>query len=220
MGNNVTKAEQMSVISSNCKDKALMDNLIETYQSSTKSAVENILNMCLAVKEIDEKYKAKIISHFDVTYFCATVQLDQKSPTYRKYRKIGEHAAKFKQHMELLPSAYTVLFQIATLDSEKFEELLDSNQITPSLSLEKLKQLTNTSTKTQDPDDVNFKVSFNMKTLSEDSKKFLGETLKTLMSFNDVELIVADKHKSALSYHNTLLKIPKIVPSVNKNAKK
>jgi len=55
-----------------------------------------------------------------------------------------------------------------------------------------------------------------MKTLSEDSMKFLGETLKTLMSFNDVELVVPDKYKPTLSYDNTLSKVPKIVPSVNK----
>ena len=217
MSKTLSKEKKLSVISSNCKDKRLMDDLIETYQSSTKSAVENILNMCLAVKQIDDKRKDKSINDFDVTYFCATVQLDRKSPTYRKYRKIGEHAAKFKQHMDLLPSAYTVLFQIATLDSEKFEELIESNQITPSLSLEKLKQITNTSTKTVDPDDVNFKVSFNMKTLSEESKKYLQATLMTLINSNDIELVVPDKHKPVLSFNYTLKRASEVVPTVNKN---
>ena len=218
MSKTLSKEKKLFAISSNGKDKKLMDDLIKTYQSSTKSAVENILNMCLAVKQIDDKRKDKSIIDFDVCYFCTTVQLDHKSPTYRKYRKIGEHAAKFKQHMDLLPSAYTVLFQIATLDSEKFEELIDSNQITPSLSIEKLKQITNTSTKTVDPDNVNFKVSFNMKTLSEESKKYLQETLKSLMNFNDIELVVPDKHKPVLSYNYTLKKASKVVPTVNKNA--
>ncbi len=156
MTNPVTKEQKLSTIATNCKDKALMDNMIEKYQSSTKTAVENILNMCIAVKQIDDKYKEKLINDFDVTYFCASVSLDRKSPTYRKYRKIGEHANRFMQHMETLPSAYTVLFQIATLDPVKFDELIESEQITPSLSLEKLKQLTNASASKTDPDEVNF----------------------------------------------------------------
>jgi hypothetical protein len=132
MTNTVTNVQKLEVIANNGKDKALMDNLIQTYQTSTKTAVENILNMCIAVKEIDEKRKAKLINDFDVSYFCASVSLDRKSPTFRKYRKIGEHANRFQQHVDLLPSAYTVLFQIATLDADKFEELIESNQITPS----------------------------------------------------------------------------------------
>ena len=216
MSKNITGNQKMATISAKCTEKKLMDDLIEVYQSSTKSAVENILNMCIAVKEVDEKYKAKLINYFDIAYFCATVQLDQKSPTYRKYRKIGEHANRFIKYMDLLPSAYTVLFKIATLDAEKFEALIESNKITPCLSLEKLKQLTNSSTKIQNPDDVYFKVSFNLKNLCEDSRKYLQDTLIKFMSFNDIELIVPDKHKDNLSYYTKLLNVPKVVQSVNK----
>jgi len=217
MTNPVTKNQKLATIATNCKDKALMDNMIETYQSSTKTAVENILNMCISVKEIDDKYKQKLINEFDVMYFCASVSLDRKSPTYRKYRKIGEHAARFMQHMDKLPSAYTVLFQITTLDPIKFEELVESEQITPSLSLEKLKQITNPSASKTDPDEVNFKVNFNMKNLSSKSQDFLKKTLLELMSFNDVEVIVPEKHQAVLSYQKTLLQVPKVVPTVNKN---
>lgn len=216
MTNTVTKNQKLSTIATNCKDKVLMDNLIETYQTSTKNAVENILNMCIAVKEIDEKRKAKLINDFDVMYFCATVSLERKSATYRKYRKIGEHAERFKKHMDSLPSAYSVLFQITTLDSEKFEEMIESEQINPSLSLERFKQLTNTSTKSQNPDEVNFKVNFNMSTLSPSSRDYLKQVLIDLMSLNDIEVFVPEKHQPVLSYHSTLMKVPKVVPSVNK----
>jgi hypothetical protein len=217
MTNTVSVAEKFSVISTKCKDKELMDNLIETYQTSTKTAVENILNMCIAVKEIDEKRKAKLINDFDVTYFCASVSLDRKSPTFRKYRKIGEHADRFQKHMESLPSAYTVLFQIATLDADKFEELIETNQITPSLSLEKLKQITNTSAKNQNPDEVNFKVSFNASTLSDSSKDYVKRMLIDLMQLADIEVVVPEKHQLTLNYPKpTQTLIPKVVQSVNK----
>lgn len=213
----VTKDQKLEVIASNGKDKALMDDLINTYQTSTKNAVQNILNMCIAVKEIDEKRKAKLINDFDVSYFCASVSLDRKSPTYRKYRKIGEHAGRFQKHMDSLPSAYTVLFQIATLDAEKFEELVESNQITPCLSLEKLKQITNPSAKSQNPDEVNFKVVFNNSTLSDTSKDYIKQMLLELMQLNDIEIVVPEKHQSTLNYPKpSQTVLPVVVPSVNK----
>jgi hypothetical protein len=195
MTNTVTKVQKLSTIATNCKDKALMDNMIETYQSSTKTAVENILNMCIAVKQIDDKYKEKLINDFDVMYFCASVSLDRKSPTYRKYRKIGEHAARFMQHRNTLPSAYTVLFQIATLDPVKFEELIESEQITPSLSLEKLKQLTNPSASKSASDEVNFKVNFNMNNLTQTSKNYLKKLLIELQQFSDIEVVIPEKSR-------------------------
>ena len=59
MSKNITGNQKMATISAKCTEKKLMDDLIEVYQSSTKSAVENILNMCIAVKEVDEKYKGQ-----------------------------------------------------------------------------------------------------------------------------------------------------------------
>jgi hypothetical protein len=217
MTNTVSVAEKFAVISTKCKDKELMDNLIDTYQKSTKTAVENILNMCIAVKDIDEKRKAKLINDFDVMYFCASVSLDRKGGTYRKYRQIGAHAERFMKHMGALPSAYTVLFYITTLPPEKFEKLIESNQITPSISLEKLKEITNSSTKTIDPDEVNFKVNFNISTMSSNAQDYVKQMLLDLMTFNDIEVVVPEKYQSTLNYPKTAQTlIPKVVPNVNK----
>ena len=193
MSKSVSKVEKIQVISTNCKNKVLMDELINEYQSSTKSAVENILTMCRAVKEIDEKRKQNLINDFDVMYFGATVNLDPKSPTYRKYRQIGSYADKFQKYIDCLPSAYTVLFQITTLEPEKFEQLIESNQITPSLSLEQLKKLTYPKVVSQQSDDANFKVIFNTSTMSVSSRKLITELLTTLSCADDIEILVPKK---------------------------
>ena len=195
MKNTVTHSQKLAVIANSGKDKALMDNLIQSYQKSTKNAVENILNMCSAVKEIDDKRKENLINDFDVMYFASTVSLDPKSPTYRKYRQIGAHAEKFKKYMNCLPSAYTVLFQITTLEPEKFEKLIESNQITPSLSLEQLKKITSPQVANQQSDDANFKVVFNTKKMSDTTKKFLVETLTSMLNYEDIEIVVPDKSR-------------------------
>ena len=219
MRKSVSKVEKLQVISTNCKNKVLMDELINEYQSSTKSAVENILTMCRAVKEIDEKRKANLINDFDVMYFGATVSLDPKSPTYRKYRQIGAYADKFQQYIDCLPSAFTVLFQITTLEPEKFEQLIESNQITPSLSLEQLKKLTSPQVASQQSDDANFKVVFNTKKMSDNTKRFLIETISSLTSFEDIEILVPEKSKPYFGPGVTFVKSTKVgswsVQSVN-----
>lgn len=219
MSKSVSKVEKLQVISKNCKNKDLMDELIDEYQSSTKSAVENILTMCRAVKEIDEKRKVNLINDFDVTYFGATVNLDPKSPTYRKYRQIGAYADKFQQYIDCLPSAYTVLFQITTLEPEKFEQLIESNQITPSLSLEELKKLTSPQVASQQTEDANFKVIFNTSTMSESSKNLIAELLNTLSSKDDIEIHVPKKTLpylgSRVTYKNLKRFGMHVVQSVN-----
>lgn len=219
MNQEIKKSEKLEVISGKCLNSKLMDSLIDTYQKSTKSAVENILNMCEAVKQIDDKRKANEINDFDVMYFCATVSLDRKSATYRKFRKIGENVSHFRKYINILPSAYTVLFQIATLDAETFNALVDSESITPSLTLERLKQLINPANNSSRSDALNFKVSFDADKLSKKSKESIKQTLLTLYSLNDVEVHIPDKYKSSIGYYSTLSKVQKdqskSIPSMN-----
>ncbi len=202
----ITVEDKFATISEKCKNKKLMDSLIADYQDSTKSAVENILKMCKSVKNIDDKFKNKEINDFDISYFCAKVNLERSSSTYRKYRKIGEHASRFDKYVDLLPSAYTVLFQIATLDLDKFEELVEANKITPSLSLEDIKKIINPSI-AKNSNDLSFKVVFDMDTLSEKSKDLIKSILLDLSNLNDVELLVPKKNRAYLSYYSKLQKI-------------
>jgi len=216
----VTKSEKLEVIAKSCKELAMMDSLIEKFQDSTKSAVENILKMCRSVKEIDDKRKAKLINDFDVMYFCGKVSLDPKSPTYRKYRQIGAHAEQFEKYIDQLPSAYTVLFHITTLEPELFEQLIESEQITPSLSLEQLKQILSPKTVNPQSDDANFKVVFNTKKMSVETKNFLIETLSSLTSYKDIDVFVPEKSKPYFGAGITFAKSTKVgswtVQSVNK----
>ncbi len=54
-----------------------------------------------------------------------------------------------------------------------------------------------------------------MKNLSPSSKDYLKQILLELMSFNDVEVLVPEKHQAVLSYHPTLKKVSKVVQSVD-----
>lgn len=82
--------------------------------------------------------------------------------------------------------------------------MIENEKTTPSLSFEKLKQLVNPSVNTSSPDDVTFKVEFNVQRLSNESKEFLKRTLMDLMTYRDIETIIPKKHHAVLGCGNKL----------------
>jgi hypothetical protein len=129
-----------------CKNKLVTDEFIEKYQDATKGAIEQIVNMGLAVKEVKEKEQAGILNNYDIKYFCQSVGLSEKSSTFRKYKCIGEKADLFKEYMNKMPSAFSTLYEIATLDGDVFEKLIKSGLLTNDLTLKQVKILTNKNT--------------------------------------------------------------------------
>ena len=138
-----TQLQTQQYLIQRCKDKLLTDEFIAKYQESTKNAIEQILCMGIAVKEINEKYKAEELNAYDLNYFCMSVGINQKSSTFRKYKAIGENADKFRQYMDKMPSAFSVLYEIATLDAETFERIFIDNDFGKNLTLKQVRQLAN-----------------------------------------------------------------------------
>lgn len=125
-----------------CVNKSIADEFIRRYQSSTKNALENILCMGEAVFEIYQRVKSKELDQSDLEYFCQSVHLDPKGSTFRKYKAIGENANRFRQHLEKLPSTFSVLYEMATLDADDFERLISGFSLSKSTTLEELKKIT------------------------------------------------------------------------------
>ncbi len=138
-----TEFEKQQLIISKCKDKTQIDQFIEKYQKSTKSAIEQILYMGESVSAIHEKYNQGKLNKYDLNYFCLSVGINQKSSTFRKYDAIGKNADKFRQHMDKLPSAFSVLYEIATLDADTFERIIINKNNINDLTLKQIKQLAN-----------------------------------------------------------------------------
>jgi hypothetical protein len=143
-----TAFEKQQLVIQKCKDKIATEQFIEQYRKSTKDAIEQILNMGTAVKDIYEKYKANELNKYDLNYFCMSVGINQKSSTFRKYDAIGRNADKFRQYMDKLPSAFSTLYEIATLDSETFEKIFINVENCQGLTLKQVKQLAKKSSPT------------------------------------------------------------------------
>ena len=138
-----TPFEKQQFIIKKCKDKTQTDQFIQNYQKSTKSAIEQILSMGESVNALHEKCKQGELNQYDLNYFCMSVGINQKSSTFRKYDAIGKNADKFRQHMEKLPSAFSVLYEIATLDADTFQRIIVNSENINGLTLKQVRQLAN-----------------------------------------------------------------------------
>ena len=126
-------------------NKNIADEYVRRYQRSTKNAIEGILNMGEAVYEIYTKYKAGEIPGDDLEYFCKSVNLDSKGSSFRKYKAIGRNADKFRLYMDKLPSSFSVLYEMATLDADDFERYVVRTSFSKEITLEHLKKMMNKS---------------------------------------------------------------------------
>ena len=138
-----TQLQTQQYLIQRCKDKLLTDEFISKYQESTKSAIDQILLMGESVLEVYELSKCGNLNKYDLNYFCMSVGINQKSSTFRKYKAIGENADKFRQYMDKMPSAFSVLYEIATLDAETFERIFVDNDFGKNLTLKQVRQLAN-----------------------------------------------------------------------------
>jgi hypothetical protein len=125
--------------------KDSVDALIEKYQSSVQSAIEHLLNMGESVYDAYRKSKSGEFSKDDLKYFCDSVGLDPNSCTFRKYKLIGQNASKFRQNIEKLPSTFSVLYQMSTLEPDEFERYVTKRTLPKNITLEQFKKLTNKS---------------------------------------------------------------------------
>jgi len=140
-----TPLEKQQLVIQNCKDKTLTDEFIAKYQKSTKGAIDQILNMGESVLEMYELSRDGNLNEYDLNYFCMSVGIDQKSSTFRKYKAIGENADKFRECMEKLPSAFSVLYELATLEADLFEKIVINGENGKDLTLKQVRQLANKS---------------------------------------------------------------------------
>lgn len=140
--NNLVKQTQAS----RSVNKNEVDGFIRRYQISTKNAVESILNMGEAVFEVYTRAKSKELSEGDLKYFCDSVNLGPKSSSFRKYKAIGQNANRFREHMERLPSTFSVLYEMATLSGDDFERFMSKGNLSKNITLEQFKKMVAKST--------------------------------------------------------------------------
>jgi hypothetical protein len=188
--NRVSNPKSSSTVSVRCSNKIYVDNLITQYSKEAKSAVEGTIAMCKAVNDLHQGEKSGALNKYDVDYFCKSVKLRKNSSQYRKYICIGQSAAMFEKYLDQVPQAISVLYEITTIDSERFVELIDKKLIDQSTSLQKLKILAGkpVSKKSQIADKDVLKIEFDINSISIESAKSLIDFYTKIKSNTDIKV--------------------------------
>lgn len=137
----LSNESKLEIYKNKCKDLTTVNGYIQYYQQFTRNTVENILKLSCLIVEMKEKEQSGELNHSDVDYFCLSVGLNRKGSTFRKFEQIGKHSKTFWKYIDKLPHSYTVLYEITTLDPDRFKELMSNNQITSYVTLKDIKQL-------------------------------------------------------------------------------
>ena len=181
---------QLQTYQTNCKNLTVVNEYITYYQQYTRNTVENILKLSSLIVEMKEKEKSGELDKTDMKYFCFSVGLKRDGSTFRKFEQIGKHSETFWKYVDKLPDSYTVLYEITTLDSDRFEDLMSNNQITSYVTLKDIKQLGNkVSNLTKNKNELSFNVKFNPNNLSQDERKKIGTVLKYLYQTSQKNVI-------------------------------
>lgn len=138
---NKTYIERNRYLSTYSKNKVVTDSFIQKYRGLTRGTVEHILQLSECLVEIKQKEKSGELNCYDIKYFCHSVGITQKGSTFRKFMCIGQRVDEFREYLDKLPNSYTVLYEITTLDPDKFEELMSNNSIHSYITLKDIKRL-------------------------------------------------------------------------------
>lgn len=190
----LTAVQKYENLAKKVSNTILVKELIAKYQSDTKNAVQNILNMCKTVKVLNDKVKSKELTEIDLNYFCATVCLNKKSSTFRKYLCIADKADLFEKYLDKVPASYTILYEITTLDADQFELLLKSKQLNNFITLNEVKKIAGKIQVVQPKktSEVILSVKFDTTNVSEESLKIIAECYEYLRLLNDIEVDIPD----------------------------
>ena len=198
------KIMQTSLIS---KNKVLIDEYVSSYFELTKKSVRNTLSLAKIVYEVKDKYEYSQIDEEDFKYFCKQIQVNDESSQFRKYLYIAKSSDKIEEHLDKFPTAMSVVYKIISLPPDDFDELIQTNLLSPDLTLKKLnhffpstKQLKNNSHQqiTIDANNLSINVNYNKNnsSLKFDDEKIVQSLVSSVekimndVSFDEVSIFM------------------------------
>jgi len=143
MGTQLKVVKNQSMALQNCKNIKMTEEYIHKFRYSTRTAIEHVLSMGEAVLGVYKKSKSGELNECDLDYFCQSVGLNRKSPMFRKYKQIGENAPDFRKHIDRMPSAFSTVYELATLEPDTFYAVLGNSQFNSGSTHKQIQQMAN-----------------------------------------------------------------------------
>jgi hypothetical protein len=125
-------------------------NKVTEYSSKVNSltlnTVENILEIGRLMLECKE-----LLEPDEYEIFLKQTHYGEETPTVRKWNRIGDSYVRLKSISQHLPAVVSTLYKLSTLDSNKLNSLIDSQILTPSVTLKEIHDELNPSKTTNNP---------------------------------------------------------------------
>ncbi len=203
----LTTEQKLTKLYNKSNNPKLLDLYIDRYMTQTKSTVENLLNVCETLRDLDDSVKNLILNEDDLNYFCKKVGLNKSSSTYRKYVCIGKKVELLRQYIDTIPSSVSTIYEICTLDSEKFEQLIQWNLISHTTTLHDLKEMSgklSVSNTSKSFNDNFLKIEFEYDTLSQESRSELIKLFDKMSSNSEFKIVCPISSKLVQSSNNVI----------------
>ncbi len=120
-------ALQLAMPSDRCAE------FIERYRSHWKATAASYIALSETVKDAEDK-----LSKADLRIFHEKVGLDPKGSTHRKFISIADAAVWLREHVELLPSTWTTIYEISKCSDVERRRLLETGVINPRITADEL----------------------------------------------------------------------------------
>ena len=117
-------------------------HLVERYRFYAKASAENIIQLATTLTEANRTLSAP-----KLTAFCAAVGINPKSSTYRKLTQIGLSAARFKSHLDKMPTAWTTVYNLSKLSEQDFEKVASNDNFSPTMTARSINEIVKPSAK-------------------------------------------------------------------------
>jgi hypothetical protein len=157
--------------------------------SLTLNTVENILEigrLMLECKDTLEPDEYKL--------FLKETSYKEETPTVRKWNRIGDSYVRLKSISQHLPPVVSTLYKLSTLDSNKLNSLIDSQILTPTVTLKEIDDELNPPKTTKNPICITLEID---STVDEDT---LQEILDSLDNYKKViEIKMSQEVKNILN---------------------
>ena len=171
---------------------------VDRYRHFAKQSAESIINLALTLIEAEEK-----LNKSDFSTFCAEVGIDGNGATYRKLKSIATNSARFAPVMDRLPNTWTTIYKLASLEADKFEDLVANGVISPFMTMSDVNKQLDVEKQNKSANDnrePDFTIS--MDNLDTEVKSAVYELIKELCTDFSLQLVMAKRLEQELSDFN------------------
>jgi hypothetical protein len=128
-------ASEMDTTIADIQKQTDVRDLINRYWHWSRKSAEAIIEKASAF------FDAENLSEDDEREtFYREVGYSRDDSTSKKYRKIGSRRSRLMAHLDVLPDDWTTIYEVAKLDDDKFQKLVDDNVLHPKITMNAIAQ--------------------------------------------------------------------------------